>query len=145
MVSGSREVLQELGSELIKLGWPRFCEAVLTDAEWTRGHGLVVDGIRHVEAQEALRGIVAPLPVYLVYISVDEETRRVRLQGRKDGEERTIHAADLHETEQQVNGTLAQAADLRIDGRLAPDAAVDEIDKWLTTAVFRHPSVGARP
>jgi dephospho-CoA kinase len=131
----SRDVLQRHGNELIEKGWQPFCQAVLADIAWTGDHGLVVDGIRHVEALETLRDLVGPLRLFLVYISIDNQTRRVRLRDRGVGEEQTIEKSDLHDTEQQVRGILEQRADLRVDGTLPPVLLAQQILNWASIEI----------
>ena len=78
----SRESLQAIGAELEAKDAAMFCRAVLDDAGWNAGEPVVVEGIRHVRILEALKSLVAPQPVFLVYLEAPEELRRARLQER---------------------------------------------------------------
>jgi dephospho-CoA kinase len=57
-----RDILQHIGAELTR-DWPVFTRAVLDRAGWRPGQPLILDGLRHVMAAEALRHVVTPLPV----------------------------------------------------------------------------------
>src|SRR5574341_206680 len=78
----AREVLQAVGEALIGAGWERFCRSVLAQADWTPGRPLVIDGVRHVQAVETLRPLVAPAALRLVYLEVPESVRERRLRNR---------------------------------------------------------------
>lgn len=112
----NRELLQDHGSKLIEEGWERFCLAVLEFAGWVPSRGLVIDGIRHGEAVEALRRIVSPQPFYLVYVLIDEKVRNIRLQQREINLLSEIKKIDEHSTEQQVKERLFSLSDVVING-----------------------------
>lgn len=112
----SRRVLQEIGQSLVEADAAGFTRSVLS-ALWKKG--AVVDGIRHLQVLHAIREIVAPLPVFLVYVYVDEPIRRERLAQRGMRPEE-IEAADSHSTEQQVQQTLRKAAALHVNGDADP-------------------------
>jgi len=78
----SRQVLQNIGATLIDQGWDRFCRAVLSQVDWDPGQPLVIDGIRHVEAIDMLRQLVAPSKLLLVFVAVSELERKGRLRQR---------------------------------------------------------------
>jgi dephospho-CoA kinase len=116
----SRTALQELGESLVEEDAFSFTSSVLS-TRWR--NGAVVDGIRHLQVLRAIRDIVAPVPVFLVYVEVDEAIRRQRLAQRGMSPE-DIDAADRHSTEQQVRETLRAAAALRVSGDADPTLAV---------------------
>jgi cytidylate kinase len=109
----SREVLQQIGEELVSTNLEAFTRAVISRVAWEKG--CVVEGIRHVQVLRALRTIASPLPIFLVFLDIDESVRRQRLRqrGMTNAE---IDAADGHTTEAQVRETLKQEADIRLDG-----------------------------
>jgi thymidylate kinase len=74
-----------------------------------------VDGIRHVQVLRALTTIVSPLPIFLVFLDIDESVRRQRLRQRGMTDEE-IDAVDRHNTETQVREMLKQEADVCLDG-----------------------------
>ncbi|MEI9941988.1 MAG: AAA family ATPase [Pseudomonadota bacterium] len=122
-----REALQALGEALIgEMGWISFCTAVLEEAGWTPGNSIVVDGIRHVAALEAVRAIVNPMPTKLFLVAVAQAVRQDRNDNRP--QERTeLAKADLHSTERDVHQSLPDLADLVLDGTRDPDALVEEV------------------
>jgi len=63
----------------------------------------------------ALRTIASPLPIFLVFLDLDESVRRQRLRQRGMTDEE-IDAADRHTTEAQVRETLKEEADICLDG-----------------------------
>jgi dephospho-CoA kinase len=77
----SREALQDLGNALIRTGWLSFCSAVLHMDGWVGRSALVVDGVRHVRAIEALEELAGP-DVRVFYLDVDDEERARRLESR---------------------------------------------------------------
>ena len=90
---------------------------------------VVVDGIRHVEAIDTMRRILATLPWRLVAIDIDQEARSHRLQeGGIDMED--VRRAEAHPNEREVEAVLRRA-DYRISGDLSIDEAADEVIRLL--------------
>ncbi len=127
----SREVLQSLGNQSIAGGWEDFCSAVLKDAGWQNGDGLVIDGIRHIQATEVLRRLVAPLELFLVYVSTDKAVRKVRLRERSVSEDSLIEILEKHDTETQVKEILEIYADLVVDGNRDLKEIIRFILSWM--------------
>src|SRR5262245_37743225 len=50
----TREVLQDLGEQLVRKDVRGFCEDVLKQQPWEPGRPLIIDGVRHIEVLEAL-------------------------------------------------------------------------------------------
>ncbi len=109
----SREVLQAIGEALIGAGWEEFCRAVLAQVNWMPGRSLVIDGIRHVEALAALRRIVAPTPLLLVYLEAADTARESRLRDKGIDDERR-RRIESHSTEIEVMTMLLGFADYRV-------------------------------
>ncbi len=107
-----------------------FCAAVLAQATWKAGDDLVVDGVRHVEVAEALRLLVSPSRIYLVYVDVDEASRDLRL---RDAFPRAKPLAQLeqHSTEIEVRTKLRRMANLLVDGTRPVSELVREIVTWM--------------
>src|SRR4051812_28967884 len=59
-LAADRPTLQRLGTEYIGRGWVPFCAQVLEAAGWRPGVSVIVDGIRHPEAVDALNQLLAP-------------------------------------------------------------------------------------
>lgn len=127
----SRETLQRLGSELIDRGWEEFCDLVLSDAGWKRNEGLVIDGIRHIEALNTLGVRISPQQLALIHVHTVEHIRKARLHDRDGFLVETVVEMDRHETELQVHKALACVADLVVDGALPISFSVRRILEWL--------------
>lgn len=130
----SRETLQVLGEELIARGWEPFCRAVLAQADWRPPQSLVVDGIRHAEAFETLRGLVWPLRTVLIFVEVDPNDRmeRFSLRGINTDEQKR---ADGHSTEAEVASRLPLLADYRLRTDAPLTDSLDRILAWLTNEI----------
>ena len=128
----TREVLQDLGHNLASQGLEGFCRAVLEDAGWRTAEGLVIDGVRHLQALDVLRTLVSPLTLHLVYVQIGTMTRVARLR-RGGYDEQRLSRVDQHETELQVRKALATAADFVVDGALPAHIAAESILAWLST------------
>jgi hypothetical protein len=127
----SRETLQRVGEgELQSQGWERFCEAMLAWSGWGAGQPLVIDGVRHAEVLHALRKVVAPTMVSLVFLRTGVTTRTARLSARGD-----IAGLDpdvlTNSTEEQVETVLPGLADLCVDANRSVDTIVESIVTWL--------------
>lgn len=114
-----RSVLQQIGLELISKGWDVFCEAVLEQANWEPGQGLIIDGIRHMEALQQLEILVRPAELLLVYVETPKGVRLARFQNR-DREGLSLDEAEKANTESQVEGILKASADILVDGTAVP-------------------------
>lgn len=118
----TREDLQAVGTRLIESGWEPFCRAVLSEAGWNPGQFLVVDGIRHLEALEHVRKLIAPIHLFHIHIQIDDQTRAKRV-----GTNGAHETFESHPIEQQVQTTLPRYADLIVDGVRPVDDLVSEI------------------
>jgi hypothetical protein len=121
--STSTVVLQDLGENLIAEGWPKFCREVVAHSGWKPGTGLIIDGIRHVEAVQQLKSIVAPLNFGLVYVTTDGDT----LRGRRASSDLKFAVIESHSTEAQVTSTLPSVADLTVDGAISVEKITERI------------------
>ena len=72
-IEHTRESLQAIGENLEASDPVKFCRAVLDDAGWHPGESAVVDGVGHIRIWETLKNIVAPQPIYMVYLEAPEE------------------------------------------------------------------------
>lgn len=123
-----REVLADLGQSLIQEhSWEGFCKKVLDQAKWTHGQGLVVDGIRHLEAFNTISKIALPTKSVLVHLNLDGIEA---MAGRANGLEDRIRAEE-HSTEKQVIEELPQAANLVANADRPVKKIVDEILEFL--------------
>jgi len=107
-----------------------FCSSVLRGAQWKSGDPLVLDGIRHSEAVDALTSLVAPLHFVLVYLDANPAIRRERLERKQDIYQR-LDELEKHSTEIQVEKVLRFRADLVVDS----SGAVVEVAKEVLTGL----------
>ncbi len=143
--ANSRDVLQSIGEELIAQGWEDFCRAVLARGSWTPGQPIVIDGIRHVHAVEALRGLVAPMPLYLVFLKASEEVRAARIRSRDSqgqGLATQDRKLDRHSAEVEVATHLPIIADAVVSTEEEIDIVVGHIIEWLNMLVGSRRSLG---
>lgn len=124
-IEPTRENLQELGEQLLaELGPSQFVQRAL--AVRPRAELLIVDGVRHLAVDEELSRIA--VHYRLVFVEVDDETRRRRL-GEREGHEVDLAALDAHSTEREVP-LLRERAAAVVDGANL-DAAVARVQELL--------------
>lgn len=122
--SSDRETLIEAGAELVRLDATAFARSVLDDAGWRPGESIVVEGIRHVVILEALREVVHPEKVVLLFVEADAAERAVRLGDRGDVSE--LADLDAGRTEQDVP-KLRELADVILDTHTDLEGALSRI------------------
>ena len=127
----TREVLQELGEGLVKKGAEDFCRALLAHYNWRSGEPLVLDGLRHKEVADALRRLVAPLEIRIVFLEVDEKIRKARLATEKQRDFEMFETVQKHPTEMQVKTEIPRIADLTLQGNRTPQDLVHDIVTWV--------------
>jgi adenylate kinase family enzyme len=131
-IEDRREELQALGEATIaELGWDGFCGSVLETGGWKTGDGIVVDGVRHIAALNALKRLVSPTPVMLVFVNVPEAVRQARADAAGISSPMNLAEADRHSTERDVHGSLRALANIVVDGTQEPDAVADAIVRSL--------------
>jgi len=128
--ASQRDVLQEVGNDLIGAGWDAFCTAVLGTARYSGG-SVVVDGIRHMDAAQTMRTLVAPTPWRLVAVESESAARLSRLAARGVGDA-SATKADSHRNEGEVESVMS-SADLVISGDSTVADIADVVMEWLTT------------
>jgi adenylate kinase family enzyme len=116
----TREQLQETGLQLISEGWPAFVGELLSELEGDPQF-LIVEGVRHREAVQALRQRLRPRKTLVVFLDVRDDQRSGRLKQRSEAE----HVL-RHEVEQDV-GSVRTIADLV----LPSDQPVSELAAWV--------------
>lgn len=121
-----RASLQQLGEEQIALGWENFCSTVLNHHGWKRGRGLVVDGIRHVDAVQTLNRLIYPQSIFHVHLAINEELRHTRLVSR-DGTQALLGNSEEHSTEVDVKEALPKTANMIVDAARPVEHLADEI------------------
>jgi adenylate kinase family enzyme len=127
----SRETLQAIGESLLADGIAEFCKAVLNQVNYQPGQPLVIDGIRHVEVVEALRGLVFPATLKLVFVAIDDARRVPRLESSGLADTHRLAEVEKHSTETQVRHVLPEIADVQIDGSQPHEELVGELFSWV--------------
>jgi dephospho-CoA kinase len=124
-----RENWQAVGESLVEEDVNQFCGAVLTQAPWEPGGPLVIDGVRHVEVAQALKSLVSPSGLRLIYIDADDKSRERRLRESCPGG-KPLTDLERHSTEVQVKTQLRRLADLVVDGTRPPEELIGQIVAW---------------
>ncbi len=112
-----RQVLQDLGHELVQADARAFLDGALAWSGHAPGQDLLLDGLRHVSILDALRQREAEGldTVTLFYLDTPRETRRARVAAR--GVSITqMEADEAHPAEQDLDEKLRAAADAVLDG-----------------------------
>jgi cytidylate kinase len=110
----TRQVLQDIGAELESQDAIVFCRDVLKAAGWNPGESIVIDGIRHARVLSVLRELVAPAPLFFVFLDAEDQSRRQRLYQRDSIDAEALAVAESHSTEHEVISVLPDLADLRL-------------------------------
>jgi cytidylate kinase len=116
--------LQDLGTETVARDIKGFCKAVLQEAGFVAGRGLVLDGIRHMAALKAIEE-VARQPVKLIYLdsSLADRMKRSGLTARK------LQEIDSHSVEHDQS-LLKSAADIVITTSADVHACFQTLQDW---------------
>ena len=78
-----------------------------------------MDGVRHAEIADLIQQVVAPRRFVLLFLDLDDETRRRRAARRSSGDAARLDQFAAHSTEQQVHdGRLRARADFILDAAL---------------------------
>jgi cytidylate kinase len=119
--TANREVLQDLGLEFIKD--PRaFCAAVLSQAsDWRLRTDLVIDGVRHAAALDALRQLLSSANVLFVYMEPPPDALEARRAERGDDP-----TALSHPVEQEIT-SLRELADVIVNEDEDPEKSAVEV------------------
>jgi adenylate kinase family enzyme len=120
--------LQRLGEEQVRLSPDNVCRELLSSNDWRPSDAsIVVDGVRHLEVLEALKGVVAPLPVFLVYVQRDK-VRSTQLSNKVG--KNNMELFEAHSTELQSN-ILRSSADIIVSAEDDPARVVNRVVRQL--------------
>lgn len=135
----SRQHLQDLGQKLLKADAEGFCQAVLSQApDWQ--HGLVVDGIRHVDVLTIIKRLVTPQQLIHIHLALDEPMREARVTSREGVvEESERIRMNNHPTEEQVLALLPSIADVVVSSTGTLDTVVEKV-KTSVESLLTHTS-----
>lgn len=113
-IEPTRQVLQNIGGELESEDPIAFCWNVLKAGGWSPGEAVVVDGIRHARVLNILRELVAPVPLFFVFLDAECQSRERRLYQRDSIDAESLAVAESLSTEHDVISVLPDLADLRL-------------------------------
>jgi dephospho-CoA kinase len=118
-----RQVLQDLGHELVQADARAFLDGALAWSGHAPGQPLLLDGLRHITILDALRAREAEGldAVTLLYLDTPRETRRARVAARGVSVEQ-MEADEAHSAEQDLDERLRAAADAILDGSKTVEA-----------------------
>lgn len=133
-----REVLRQLGLDLLTSGWDTFTRMVLQHARWHPGQPLILDGLRHLPAVPALRAAVAPLPVITVYLDLPSAVAAARARHRDQDTQSTAGSA-THPTELSLPAVRDHADVIIAAQSLSAVQVTSQIARYLTTALGHNP------
>lgn len=118
----SRQVLQDIGAELESQDAVAFCRNVLKAGGWNPGESVVIDGIRHARVLNILKELVAPVPLFFVFLDAENQSRQQRLYQRDSIDAESLAVAESHSTERDVITVLPDLADLRLSNDQGSEA-----------------------
>lgn len=119
----SRKILQQIGKNFIKKDIEKFCIDVLDQVDWRNQDIFIIEGIRHIEVLKTLKRILKSHNVVLVYLEIDENERKKRLNLTDND----LNKIDSHSTEIQLDNVLKSEADLIVNGNLELKLIVDKV------------------
>jgi adenylate kinase family enzyme len=121
----SSEQLQATGQLLARTDMCGFCKAVLEEAGFVVGQGLVVDGVRHLSALSTLKVLIPQQRVKLVYLesSVAERVKRSSLNPHQ------LQRLDSHSVESEAV-VIRKVADLVLDTSGSVDDCFSRLRSW---------------
>lgn len=128
-------VLQVIGQDMVRNHLEQFCRNILEEADWAHGQSLVLDGLRHVEVAEKLRGFVAPTRLVIICIDANRLLREKRLleraQESPNADKTSLDRLDGHAMEEQSSTILRESADLVVEGGREITYLVQQIMDWI--------------
>ena len=127
----TREVLQALGTEILRADPDNFCQSVLRHCGWKAGQNLLIDGLRHEETVEIIKALTRATTVSIVFVKISEEVRLDRLMGREGSDANYRAMVEAHSSEAQVNSILAGKANFTVDNDGPLEATVSAISQWI--------------
>jgi cytidylate kinase len=132
----TRKDLQDLGQELVQSDVVSFCREVLGTVNFLPGERLVIDGIRHREAFQAISDLSGGQSIKLIYLYAPVEIRDAR-NGNQGGS-LDLRNIDAHEVESQTNSQIRDMADLNVDASRNADEVFAQIADWVREECQEH-------
>lgn len=128
-LSNEREILQNIGQELVNTIPTKFCLQVLDQIDW-KGKTFLIEGVRHEKVLHVLKDIIKPTPVYHIHLLLDEKLRIERMGDKSISK---VEQFDSHKTESDVLDVFPNIADLCLDARHSIEDLGMILIKWLET------------
>ncbi len=125
------ENLQELGQSMIEEDSMKFCQDLLSFSKIASTQPFIVEGIRHLVVLYALREIVFPRKVLLIYVHAPEKLITERLSKRSNFSREQLLGLEQHATEIEVQTEIKKCADLIIDGSKPIVVNAEYIVDWI--------------
>lgn len=129
LLEPSRSDLQDIGQELVESDLIGFCRSVLQTVNFSPGERLVIDGIRHKQALQAVSTLSKQQPIRLIYLYAPIEIRNARRTIPRGS--RNLNDEDSHKVESQTNSGLRDLADLIVNTSEKPEDALSDILRWI--------------
>lgn len=136
MVAPTRGDLQDLGQKLVQTDVLSFCREVLKTVDFSPGDRLVVDGVRHREAFQAISDLSGGQSIKLIYLHASVEVRIARNSTRCGDFD--VRNTDAHEVESQTNAQIRDMADLVVDASRDANEIFAEIANWVREEFPEH-------
>ncbi len=121
-----RSNLQRIGQELVEADAHGFAQAFLEWAPQPLDRPLIIDGVRHVIINDALRAWATASDKDYVLILLDVPVRQ-RAARRRDGNEEKLRRIDDHPVEREASDRLPGVANLIVSGSGTPDEVLARI------------------
>jgi dephospho-CoA kinase len=124
-----RKVLQDLGAKIVaELGPEGLVEELLREISALESTNVVVEGVRHLAVDDALRAVGAASGYHLIFVDTPEPVRAARLAAR--GELGSgLAELESHPTERDVHRALRERAEIVVSGEDAQKAVVQVLTR----------------
>lgn len=129
IASPTRHHLQDLGQRLVETDAASFCSEVLRTVDFAPGEPIVIDGLRHEEALQAILALSDGEPVKLIYLHAPAEIRTAR--GGAHVGEYDLGAVEAHDVESQTEHRIRKLANLILDTSADVDRSLADILGWI--------------
>jgi hypothetical protein len=140
----TREQLQDLGQSLVMADPDQFCRKVLGLGGFLPGGNILLDGIRHVDIQRRIVGLVEPSRAILIHLAADDELVERRIE-RRGASENELKRAGSHPVEHDLLQSLPSMANYTVDaGRGLPIVISDCLETLEKAGVDRDTLSRAR-
>jgi dephospho-CoA kinase len=126
--STDRRSLQEIGEAAVRDGAESFVAKFVAWATPSQGRAFIVDGIRHIAIDEAMRAWAATISRTYVALMVTANDD-VRADRRTTGDRAALAMLDAHPVEQETVTALPTVADLVVQENWDGEALLESILK----------------